>query len=211
VRLGWLWVPPSPFGVPAALRAFRARTVPRAEARGRPPLDFRPLQSSSPGPRAVPPVSRHVERRFLSWTFFALRHSPRPADPSSTADPSAAAYRVRGLTTPCATSTTGPPGACAPERPWASPFKGFSSCAIGTPLGAHALLTLPPASQPPRGEAKHSQPASGLSSRDEFVLSPASEDPGRRSLLGVHPSRACSRSTRRSLSSRRLPSRPSAA
>jgi len=72
-----------------------------------------------------------------------------------TADPSAAAYRVRGLATPFATSTTGPPGACAPERPWASPFKVFSSTAVGTPLGAHTLLTLPTGPAPPRGETRH--------------------------------------------------------
>jgi hypothetical protein len=46
----------------------------------------------------------------------------------STADPSAAACRVRGLATPFATSTADPPDASsAPERPWASPFKGFPS------------------------------------------------------------------------------------
>jgi hypothetical protein len=70
---------------------------------------------------------------------------------SSVADPSTTACRVRGLSTPCATSTTGPPGACAPERPWASPFKGFSSTAIGAPLGAHCPPDVARRTATPRG------------------------------------------------------------
>jgi len=45
----------------------------------------------------------------------------------SAADPSTATRHVRGLVTPCATITTGPPDAYASERPWASPFKVFPS------------------------------------------------------------------------------------
>jgi len=81
----------------------------------------------------------------------------------STADPSATAYRVRGLATPCATSTTGPPDAFASERPWASPFKDFSSIAIGTPLGAHTLLTFTHRTNaPPRGDAARCGRLQGL-------------------------------------------------
>jgi len=40
-RLGWVLVPPSPYGVPTALRAFRGCTVPPAEAVGRPSMDLR--------------------------------------------------------------------------------------------------------------------------------------------------------------------------
>ncbi len=72
-----------------------------------------------------------------------------------TTDPSAAACRVRGLATSFATSTTGPADACAPEHPWASPFKVFPSTAVGAPLGAHTLLTLPAGPTPPRGETRH--------------------------------------------------------
>jgi hypothetical protein len=116
---------------------------------------------------------RHVRRHFLSWTSLTLRHSLRPADP----------YR-RQIPLPPRTAygvwlppSRRPPPALpvqmnAPERPWASPFKGFSSTAIGAPLGAHAFLTLPTATPPPRGEASTAWPSSRPCSRDEFVLSP---------------------------------------
>jgi hypothetical protein len=138
--------------------------------RSSPEHDHRdPAPSRRPSPEGD---VRHGGRHFLSWTFFTLRHSLRPADPYSAADPSADAYRVRGLATPFATSTTGPPGTCVPERPWASPFKEFSSIAIDAPLGAHAFLTLPAAPSPPRGRASTTWPPSRPYSRDEFVLSP---------------------------------------
>jgi hypothetical protein len=111
-----------------------------------------PAPSRRPAPEGD---DRHGRRRFLSWTFVALRHSLGPVDPSSSADPSTGAYRVRGLATPCATSTTDPPDTFVSERPWASPFKAFSSIAIGAPLGALAFLALPAAPAPPEeGQAR---------------------------------------------------------
>jgi hypothetical protein len=127
-RLGCVWVDTRPVRRFHALQALSSRAVlqPKLQAalHGL-PLSFR---ARSPGPHAVPPVARHVRRRFLSWTSLALRHIPGRRIRLPPADPSADACRVRGLTTPCATSTTGPADASsAPERPWASPFKVFPS------------------------------------------------------------------------------------
>ena len=87
-------------------------------------------------------------------------------------------------------------------------LQGVPFAAIGTPLGAHALLPLPV----PRCCSEEldlgTQPASGPCSCDESVQSPTPSGAGRRSLPGVRPSRVFSHPTWRSLWSRRLPSRP---
>jgi hypothetical protein len=77
--LGWTLVSPSPYDVhrPSGLQLT---CLPDAEASGGPPWTSAPLQSASPGTHAVPPASRLVGQRFLSWTLFTLRHSPRPVD-----------------------------------------------------------------------------------------------------------------------------------
>jgi hypothetical protein len=76
------------------------------------------------------------------------------------------------LVTPFATYTTTPPSTSSVlERPWASPFTGFPSTASGTPLGARALLSLPPASPPsPRARSVSRQSPTGPCSRGESVL-----------------------------------------
>ena len=97
--------------------------------RRRPSMDFRsPSELDHRDPAPFLPVARRTGRRFLSWTPSALRHVPARWTRLPTVDPSTAAYRVRGLVTPFATSTIRPPDASsASERPWASLFKVFPS------------------------------------------------------------------------------------
>jgi hypothetical protein len=170
-----------------------------------------PFRVRSPGPRAVPPVTRHGRRRFLSWTFPALRHSRRLADPlarGGSLTPQRAAYGVwlpPSRTSPPALPTLARwsvhglhPSRSSPRRD-RCPSRG--PCPPDVTRRARA----------PRGGTSTTWPPSGPCSRDEFVLTPEPEGSGRRSLPGVRPSRACSCSAWRSLSSRRLPSRPQAA
>ena len=102
--------------VPACRRSVR-----------RPPWTSAPLQSSSPGARAIPPVARLVGRHFLSWASLPYDTVSSWRIRVSAADPSAARGHVRGLATSCAALTTSPPDAFASERPWALPFKEFPS------------------------------------------------------------------------------------
>lgn len=84
---------------------------------------------------------RSGERYFLSWAFvsYDTYQVDGPAYGRRIPPPPRAA---RGLDTPSATYTIDPADAEAPERPWTSPFKAFSSRAVGSPLGVPALLTL---------------------------------------------------------------------
>jgi hypothetical protein len=202
-RLGCLLVPPNPFGVTTAPRAFRERAVPPAEAVGQPSMNFRSsseLNHRDPAPSRRPSPEGNVRlgrRRFLSWTFGTLRHNLRPADPHSTADPSAAAYRVRGLVTPFATSTTGPPG--ANECSGASlgfTLQGFLLDRDRYPSRGPCLpdVTRRPCA-PPKGGGHAVAVFKALFSRRVRAVTRTTSDSGRRSLLGVRPSRVCSRST----------------
>ena len=51
-------------------------------------------------------------------------------------------------------------------------LQGVLLVAIGAPLGAHTLLTLPAEPVPPREGAGTTWPPSGSCSRNEFVLTP---------------------------------------
>jgi hypothetical protein len=203
-------VSPGPYDVlrPAGIQPTH---LPAAEASGVPPWTFTPLQSSSPGTRAVPPVARLVRRHFLSWTSLALRHSPRPAASCLGSGSLRRPGRVRGLDTSCATRTTDPPDACASERPWASPFKGFpslQSVPLSGPLPSCRYQ--PPASLDERRRA--TQPASGPCSCNESVLSPESRmTPVADPFLGFDPPELAPIRPGARFVSRRLPSRPWAA
>jgi hypothetical protein len=134
------------------------------------PLLFR---ARSPGPRAVPPVTRQVGRHFLSWTSVALRHSSRPADPF--ADGGSLRHRVprAGFGYPLRDVHRRP---CrCDKRIGASlgfTLQGFPLVTIGAPLGARALLPLPGHLRLPGGQRGRPWPASGPCSRDESVLTP---------------------------------------
>jgi len=158
------------------------------------------FRARSPGPRAVPPVARRVRRHFLSWTLFALRHISARRMRFPTANPFAAARHVRGLITPFATSTTEPTDASsASERPWASPFKDFPFSRSVPLSGPVALLPLPPAPHLPEERYERTGRLQGLLPATSPCCRQSHKGFSRRFLLGIRPSRACSRSSWRSL------------
>jgi hypothetical protein len=127
-HLGRVWVAPDPYGVSTPL-GHSASAPTRSRSCRRPPMDFRSpteLDHRDPVPsRRLPGMSDDTSSPGLLAPYDTV--SDRRIR-SSAADPSATACRVRGLATPFATCTTGPPDATsASERPWASPFKEFPS------------------------------------------------------------------------------------
>jgi hypothetical protein len=132
---GGRWLPPIPYGVSTPIGSRPVGPSQAASREGGPPCAFVPLQRQSPEPRTVsilgttrPKSSRRTRPTMLPLLDFrALRHIPASRIRVVVADPSATACRVRGLGTPFATYTARPADAEASERPWASPFKAFSS------------------------------------------------------------------------------------
>jgi hypothetical protein len=160
-----------------------------------------PYRDRSPGPRAVSPTRRRlVRRRLLSWASATLRHTLGAADPFVAAVPPATRAASGVWLPPSRRSLPSLPARIVPERPWVSPFKAFPSTAMGTPLGAPALLALPasPTASLP-GERATGDPAVFRASFPRRVRADtgARKGPGRRCLPGVHPSRASARPTRR--------------
>jgi len=185
-----------------APRGFGCRAVLATEVARRPPLRFcAPSEVHSRQPRIAPShppaaAGGSTWRTVLPLLGFpALRHvSNRWLRIDSMRLPAASACHVRGLATPFAAPTIGPTGARGAGASMGFSLQGFPLDAVGTPLGAPALVTLP--SPPPRGESAH-EPPSGPRTRVESVLSPqVPKDCGRRCLPGVLPSRAFSPSAR---------------
>jgi hypothetical protein len=157
------WVPPRPFGVrrPSGLPSdSRPPGRSRREAHLALSRPFRGHLHESARPFIGPATCVAIPTSgtcFLSWTSITLRHMPAWWTRMSAADPSATACRVEVWLPPSRRSPPGlatldafrrhtPAGAqCAPEHPWASPYKGFPSTAIGAPLG----VLCPPAVAPP--------------------------------------------------------------
>jgi hypothetical protein len=146
---GRLWVSARPVRRSSRPSGVRPTSLPTGRSRPKALLALlRPFRDMSPQPRTAPSsLSAEADARaslrcFLSWAFVPYdtcwsvtlllgggspRHrAPRPRF----------GYLPRGL-------PHRPPDAEAPERPWALPFKAFSSFARGAPLGVLALLTLP--------------------------------------------------------------------
>jgi hypothetical protein len=157
---------------------------------GRPAdLDARPKPNSGP-PCAFVPLQRHVPaapHRSVGGRSEDQPHdlardaaSPGVMCPTTQSrtggsaymgvDPSTTACHVRGLATSFAASTTGPTGARGAGASMGFALQGFPLVARGTPLGALALLTLPP-TPPPKG-VECARPPTGPRSRDESVLPP---------------------------------------
>jgi len=164
--LGRAWVPSNPFDVRRP-SGFEPRALPTNRSlptallaltrpfRGRPP-GIRPTRRRAPGLHRA----HHFGGSFLSWTLVALRHTLSVVDlhvgdgslhrraPRAGFD-----YPLRGSPRGLATADAFPrhtptDTSGASERPWASPFTGFPSRAMGTPLGALALLTFGAAPPP---------------------------------------------------------------
>jgi hypothetical protein len=197
--LGRSLVPPGPFDVhrPAGVQPTRR---PSAEASGGPPWTCAPLQSASPGNCAIPPVSRLVRRHFLSWTFFALRHSPRPVD-TCLGGGSLHHHEPRaGFGYPLRDHYHRPSRRFRVGASMSFTLQGVPFVAIGTPLGALAFLPLPVSSIAlRRALLVHTAGFKALFLRRIRAVTGTTSGSSRRYLLGVLPSRACSHSTWRSL------------
>jgi hypothetical protein len=205
-------VSPGPYDVrrPSGTQPTRH---PSAEASGGPPWTSALLQSASPGTRAVPPGEPGSPDDASSPGL------PSPYDTAPgrgvrvvAADPSAAAGPRAGFGYPLRGSYLRP---CRRRSAGASmgfTLQGVPLVAIGTPLGAHALLPLPVDPTPPRRGRLPTWPASRPRSCNESVLSPGSRMiPTVDTFLGFDPpERAPTRPGAR-FDSRRLPSRPWAA
>jgi hypothetical protein len=124
------------------------------------------------------------------------------------ADPSTTACRVRGLATPLADHHHRSYQRLRAGASMGFTLQGVLLDAIGAPLGAHALLALPVGPAPPEGGGHGAAAFRALFPRRVRAVAEATSGSDRRSLPGVHPSRAYSCPARRSLSSRRLPSHP---
>jgi len=141
-------VPPDPHGV-STPNGYSSDRPPTAEAVGTPhtlSYPFRgPSQESCAVPPTRPPLAGRTTARRTALPlldFLALRHDLGTADPmSTTADPSAVSWRVRGLATPIAPYTTVPTGARSAGAPIGFALQGLDPHRGGTPLGASALLT----------------------------------------------------------------------
>jgi hypothetical protein len=95
---------------------------------------------------------------------------------------------VRGLVTPFAALTSGPPDACASERPWASPFKVFPSSQSVPLSGPMPSCRHPLPPRRPEGLRVRCAPASRPCSCDESVQSPGSRViPAVDPFLGFYP------------------------
>jgi len=179
---------------------------------GRPSLDFRsPTELITGNPRrpaGCPAGGRHC----LSWTSLPYDTVPGRRIRLPAADPSATATPRAGFGYPLRGCYLRPSRHLRVGASMGFTLQGLPFAAIGTPLGAPALLPLPAACAPPRGRAvrQHGR-LQGLVPATNPFCHRDHEDPSRRYLPGVRPSRACSHPTWRSLSSRRLPSRPRAA
>jgi hypothetical protein len=164
----------------------RPSGLPAGRSRGRPPLRFRaPSETCLQGP-ATPGAAVGRGRPRAHAGIAASPGLPFPTAHPGSADP----LRWRRIPPPpratsevwLPPSRRSPPNLPAheaPEHPWASPFKAFSSVASRTPLGVPSLLTLPRPPRPPCG-GRGGRPPTGPCSRDELVPSP-----GRRSAPAV--------------------------
>ena len=192
---GRLLVPPDPCGVSTPF-GWSSSVPHPGRSRGSAPhalsCSFEDVSSQPRTAASCPrPEGRRPTRPAMLplLSFRALRHNPGPADPLAVvADPSATACHVRGLDTPFAASTTGPPGAQSAGASMGFALQGF-------PLVRERYSSRSPCppdvagrTHPPERECD-GRPPSGLHSRDESVLSPASRrKPAVDAFLGFSPS-----------------------
>jgi hypothetical protein len=177
-----------------------------------------PSRSQTATPHALSRLSRDMS---LQPRTAALTRRPKPANGTSrdAASPGLSCPTTQSRTGGPASSGGGPPpprATCevwippsrrpppilpareAPERPWASPFKVFPSCARGAPFGVLTLLTLPgTAPIPPKEERAGRGRLQGLVlATSPCCRSTLTRRPSRRCLPGLSPSRAFAPSVR---------------
>jgi hypothetical protein len=196
------------YGFPSDPLAFRrpSGVRPASHDRGRSralaPLTLsRPFRDNPLKPRTAAslhqPEGRATRPAMLPLLGFrALRHSLGPADPRTwAADPSATACHVRGLGTPLATYTTGPPGARGAGASMGFSLQGVPLDTRGAPLEVLALLTLPAATPPEGGAAGPVAYRASCPCRVRAAVG-LPREPDRRCLPGIPPCRAFSPSVR---------------
>jgi len=164
-------------------RPSGVRPTSRSTGRSRPKALLalsRPFRDMSPQPRTAPPsppaeagarASRDASSPGLSCpTTHAGAVTPLEGSgsPRHRAPRPRFGYLLRDL-------PHRPPDAEAPERPWASPFKAFSSCARGAPLGVLALLTLPESLHRSRGNVSGPSRLQGFVPATSSCCHPATE------------------------------------
>jgi hypothetical protein len=204
-------VPPDPCDVqrPAG---HQPTCHPSAEASGGPPWTFAPLQSSSPGTRAVPPDNRQTDDTSSPGLSLPYDTVPGQRIRLPAADPSATAWPRPGFGYPPRGSYHRPSRRRSVGASMGLALQGLPLVAIGTPLGAPTLLPLPTARCTPEGEHQSARPASGPCSCDESVLSPESRMiPAVDTFLGFDPPEPAPTRPDARFESRRLPSRPQTA
>jgi hypothetical protein len=161
-------VPPDPCGVSTPFGWSSSEPRP-GRSRGSAPrallLPFRDVslqpRTAAPAPPVRRPWAGPDPQCCLSWAFVPYDTVPGRRTRCMTTDPSAAACHVRGLATPFAASTTGPPGARSAGASMGFTLQGVLLGARGAPLGAPALLTLPTA-PPPEGNGAGAGRLQGL-------------------------------------------------
>jgi len=163
-----------------ALRVVILRTSPRPEGRRSALLALsRPYEDVSLQPHTAASCCRCPEGNpqptcpamLPLLSFRALRHNPRPAVALDDAtDPSVATSHVRGLATPFATSTTGPPGALGAGASLGFALQGVPLVHERCPFRGPCPPDVADRHNPPRGAGRERSP-SGPLSRDESVLS----------------------------------------
>jgi hypothetical protein len=172
-------VPSDPCGVSTPFGWSSSGLRPDPKVGGRPSMRFRaPTKTCpcSPTPQRRVAGSRRNHQPTCPamlplLSFRALRHIPRPAVAlDSATDPSIAASHVRGLATPFATSTTGPPGALSAGASLGFALQGFPLVHERCPSRGPFPPDVADRPSPPRG-AGQERPPPGLPSRDESVLS----------------------------------------
>jgi len=127
-----------------ALRARRGRRSRTGLRRtGAPPSLSLPYRGPSQHPRTVPPGEPAGRTMLPLLGFRALRHmTGRRTRVWTRVPPPARVPRPGFLDPPRGFHRRPSRRPKAPKRPWASPFKAFSSRPVGAPLGAHALVPL---------------------------------------------------------------------
>jgi hypothetical protein len=202
---GRSWVPVRPVRRFDALRVFILRTSSRPEGRGSAPRALScSYRDMSLQPRTATSLhqlrradGRPVSRCSLSWVFVPYDTvSDRQTRLNRATDPSVAACRVRGLATPCATSTTDPPGARSAGASMGLTLQGVLLVREWCPSRGPCPPDVTGRAPSPRGE--RTEPAAFRASFPRRVRAVTSlpKETGRRYLPGFHLSRAFSPSAR---------------
>jgi hypothetical protein len=210
-RMG-IWFHPTRTALPPPLGHSAGAPSHRPKPTGGPPWPSAPLQSSITGTPCRPAGCPARQTTLPLLGFCGPTTRIRPADPFVRSGSLRYSVPRTGFGYPLRGLHHRPSQRLRAGASMGFTLQGLLLDAIGAPLGALAFLTLlaEPTPLPEEGQARRSR-LQGLVPATSSCSHRNHKGSSRRSLPGVHPSRAYSRSAWRSLSSRRLPSRPQAA